>query len=587
MFLLFLITFFLFSLSPVKALDEFNSQQNLTYQLDNQGNAIVTQEIQLTNNLSEIYPTVYQLSLYGPQITNVKGNDSAGNIVQKVDRTGDSNLINLKFNEANLGKDKITKFTLTYNISNLAIQKGNIWELSLPDYQNLKDTDIININIYVPSIYGSLSFSSNSPKNIIPLNNQTQIYFENIKNKKTLLIFGNYQLFDFNFKYFLQNNETSSKTLEIPLPPENDSQQIIFKEINPTPQNIKIDQDGNWLAQYKLAANQELEISVSGQAKIISADIKQEINIKDYLKPQIYWPIDDPSIKQLKFSNAKEIYNYVVNTLNYDYESINSATRKGALQALLLPNSSLCTEFTDLFVTLARSNGIPAREVEGFAYTNNSKIKPINTNADILHAWPQYYDQDQKSWVSIDPTWGKTTNGVDFFNDLDPNHFAFVFHGLDSQNPLPPGAYKNSHNIKTVQVEFATQELQSEYQNLKITPINNNFYQNQEIKITNPNYQSLKKLDISINSINWHQTIDQLPPLSSITLKIPNLSFLKSINPKNQKLELSINSQNSYNQKISLKNNQYFFDLCIFLALISTLVGIGGIIFTNNRKSKK
>ena len=587
MFLLFLITFFLFSLNPVKALDEFNSQQNLTYQLDAQGNAIVTQEIQLTNNLSEIYPTVYQLSLYGPQITDVKGNDSLGNIVQKVDRTGDDNLINLKFNETNLGKDKVTKFTITYNISNLAIQKGNIWELSLPDYQNLKDTDIVNINIYTPSSFGSLSFSSNNPKNIISLNNQTQIYFENIKNKKTLLIFGNYQLFDFNFKYFLQNNETSSKTLEIPLPPENDSQQIIFKEINPTPQNIKIDQDGNWLAQYKLAANQELEISVSGQAKIISANIKQEININDYLKSQIYWPINDPSIKQLKFNNAKEIYNYVVNTLNYDYESINSATRKGAIQALLSPNFSLCTEFTDLFVTLARANDIPAREVEGFAYTNNSKIKPININADILHAWPQYYDQDQKVWISVDPTWGKTTNGVDFFNDLDPNHFAFVFHGLDSQNPLPPGAYKNSHNIKTVQVEFATQELQPQYQNLKITSINNSFYQNQEIKIFNPNYQSLKNLEISIKSIGWQQTIDQLPPLSSINLKISNLSFLKSINPKNQKLEISINSQNSYNQKIYIKNNQYFFNLCIFLALISTFVGIGGIIFTNNKKSKK
>ncbi len=587
MFLLFLITFFLFSLSPVKALDEFNSQQNLTYQLDNQGNATVTQEIQLTNNFSEIYPTVYQLSLYGPQITDVKGNDSLGNIVQKVDRTGDDNLINLKFNEANLGKDKITKFTLTYNISNLAIQKGNIWELSLPDYQNLKNTDTVNINIYVPSNFGSLSFSSNNPKNIISLNNQTQIYFENIKNKKTLLIFGNYQLFDFNFKYFIKNNESNPKIIEIPLPPENDSQQIIFKEINPVAQNIRIDQDGNWLAQYKLATGQELEISVSGQAKIISANIKQDININDYLKPQNYWPINDSSIKQLKFKNAKEIYNYVVNTLNYDYESINSATRKGAIQALLSPNTSLCTEFTDLFVALARANNIPAREVEGFAYTNNSKIKPINVNADILHAWPQYYDQDQKVWISVDPTWAKTTNGVDFFNDLDPNHFAFVFHGLDSQNPLPPGAYKNSHNIKTVQVEFATQELQPQYQNLKITSVDSNFYQNQEIKITNPNYQSLKNLEISIKSIGWQQTINQLPPLSSTILKIPNLSFLKSINPKNQKLEISINSQNSYNQKISIKNNRYFFNLCIFLALISTFVGIGGIIFTNNKKSKK
>ena len=80
------------------------------------------------------------------------------------------------------------------------------------------------------------------------------------------------------------------------------------------------DLDGNWLAQYNLSANQEVEIDVSGQAKIIPNTIKASIDSKNYLKEQIYWPINDPSIKQISNSlkTIKDIYNYTVNTLNYN-----------------------------------------------------------------------------------------------------------------------------------------------------------------------------------------------------------------------------------------------------------------------------
>lgn len=588
MFFIFLISFFLFSLNPVKALNEFKTQQKITYQIDNQGNAIVDQEIQLVNNYSEIYPTTYQLILSGPALENVTGTDNKGNIIQKIDRQDDLNTINIKFNDSNLGKDKITKFNLKYTIPNLATQKGSIWELPIPENKNINPTDTNETTITVPILFGNLSFSSSNPKNTLPLNNQTQIFFNNT-NQKIFLIFGNYQLFDFNFKYFLQNSTKQTQTLEIAIPPQTDSQKIVYKEISPKPFNVRIDGDGNWLAQYKLTTNQELEIEVSGQAKIIPNNIKSSINQNDYLKEQNYWPINDPSIRQIisSLKTIKDIYNYTVNTLTYDYNSINASERKGALNTLLSPNTSICTDFTDLFITLARAKGIPAREVEGFAYTNNSKIKPINSNSDILHAWPQYYDSEKLAWISIDPTWEKTTNGVDYFKDLDPNHFTFVFHGLNSENPLPPGGYKNNHNIKTVEVEFANQELIPNYEKLKITSLNKKIYQPSVIEISNQNNNSISDLKISLPYLNWEKNISLLPPFSSIEITLPNFPFFKSLNPLNRKLNIKVESLNTTSNQISITNPKYYLNLIMFIGLCITFLGLGGIILNISKKQKK
>jgi len=581
-------SFSLISANFTQAADEFKTQQRIIYKINSQVNDTVPQEVQLINNYSEIYPTNYQLVLSGPALENVTGTDSKGNIIQKIDRQDDLNTIDLKFNDSNLGKDKITKFNLSYIIPNLATQKGSIWEVPVPENKNLNTTDTNEITVLVPSSFGNLSFSSSNPKNSLPLNQQTQIFFNN-SNQKIFLIFGNYQLFDFNFKYFLENTTNQSQILEIAIPPETDNQKIIYKEISPQPFNIKVDGDGNWLAQYKLAANQEQEINVSGQAKIIPNIISASINQDDYLIEQRYWPINDYSIKQIVTSlkTVKDIYNYTVKTLSYDYGSINASQRKGALDTLLSPSLSICTDFTDLFVTLARAKDIPAREVEGFAYTNNSKIKPVNINADILHAWPQYYDSNKQAWVSVDPTWEKTTNGVDYFKDLDPNHFAFVFHGLDSENPLPPGGYKNNHDIKTVEVEFAVKELTANYDNLKISPIDKKIYQPTVIKISNQNNNSISNLEISVSGLNWQQKIPVLPPFSSIEVILPNYPFLKVFNPANRNINVKVTSLSTSSNQISISSPKYYLNLIILIGSVITFLGLGGIIITSSKKHKK
>jgi hypothetical protein len=126
-------------------------------------------------------------------------------------------------------------------------------------------------------------------------------------------------------------------------------------------------------------------------------------------------------------------------------------------------------EFTDLFIALARANGIPAREINGFAYTNNSKTIPLGITSDILHSWPEYYDFAKKVWVPVDPTWENTTEGVDYFSQTDLNHFAFVIHGENSQAPYPAGAYKDENSPeRDVSVEYTPYEPASIMSSVKI-----------------------------------------------------------------------------------------------------------------------
>ena len=571
----------LFFPTQIHAIDEFQLKQTITYNVQVSGKAQVIDQIELVNMMPDIYPTEYQLTINGSNISNIIGSDSSGNIVQSIDQKDDFTIINLKFNNAAVGKNKSTSFQLKYNIDDFAKHKGNVWEINIPEYKTTATKDEINIDLFVPSSFGQLSFASTPLPSISPLNQLYHLKFstQQLLNKKILLIFGNYQLFDFKLKYFLNNQSANNTTTKIAIPPSLPGQIITFKKIDPTPINITIDPDGNWLAEYALAANQITKVEISGQAKIINSQYPDKIPT-NLLAETKYWPVSDENIKNIvaTLNTPKDIYQYVVDTLSYDF-TMSTPTRKGALEALLNPQNSLCTEFTDLFVTLARAKGIPAREIEGYAYTNNPKIKPVSANTDILHAWPQYYDTKKQSWINIDPTWGKTTNGIDYFNDLDLNHFILVIHGLDSENPPPPGSYKNTDSAKTVEINFADKEL---LQDLNPPTIE---IKKDTVAITNKTPGTLTQIQIIAPDLNFKKEIPILGPYSHLDFNLPKLPFFKSLLPKYSQITVSVSYQGAQNT-IKIKNNYpaHYRNLLFTIASLIILLSLGGIIITRHEK---
>lgn len=432
--------------SPARAQD-FEQSFEARYKLLNTGQVDVNYKILLTNLTTEKYIEKYELSLRGLNPENIKANDSEGetNVSVKSD-----NLI-INFENAVVGKNKTRILNLEFTDRSLLNRAGEVWEINLPNIQNANEFDNYSIEIIVPDSFGELAYIR--PDTYSKSMKDAQVIYRfdknNLKESAITAAFGQFQVFSFSLTYHLENPINKTAIIPIAIPPDTAFQKMIYNTIEPAPKNIKKDTDGNWIAEYELKAQENLDVGVSGHAQIFSEPYKkQDLTQKEmqmYLQPQPYWETNDPKIKSIaqNLNTPRKIYEFVVKTLSYDYDRIDPRVKRmGAVKALSFPDQAICMEFTDLFITLSRAAGIPAREINGFADTNNQKLQPLSLVADVLHSWPEYWDSQKQVWVPVDPTWADTTGGVDFFSKLDLKHFAFVIHGVNSQEPYPAGSYK-------------------------------------------------------------------------------------------------------------------------------------------------
>ena len=79
----------------------------------------------------------------------------------------------------------------------------------------------------------------------------------------------------------------------------------------------------------------------------------------------------------------------------------------------------------------------------------------MGLNKNLLHAWPEYWSEDEQLWRQVDPTWEKTSGGVDYWQHFDLNHVVFAINGVSSELPIP--APMAGNNPGTVTVDFAPQ----------------------------------------------------------------------------------------------------------------------------------
>jgi len=273
--------------------------------------------------------------------------------------------------------------------------------------------------------------------------------------------------------------------------------------------------------------------------------------------------------------------------------------RQGAVQALNNPDDVICTEFTDLFIALSRAAGVPAREINGYAYSTNPQLLPLATITDVLHAWPEYWDKSKQLWIQVDPTWENTSN-IDYFNKLDMTHLAFVIHGQNSQTPLPAGAYQNQNNLeKNIFVSFATppdsiisQNLQLHFDlpnklspqqeadgYLEINNINPLAAYNQEIRIWGEN--------IAGEEVNKEITV--IPPFGKERVKftVKNNNILKN---REGKVAAAVKAQGqeeqTINQTVSLESI-FTYHLTLWGILLLVLCLLLGLLIIKYRKQTK
>ena len=464
--------------TPVYAQDklqdgkEFSTSYDVTYDVGEDGITTVTEKVTLKNLTSQYYATQFSLTIGSTNIDNVSASDPSGPLETKVEQKGTSETITVKFNQQVVGIGKTLPWTLKFNSKDFASRQGKVWEVSVPKVSSTSNLEDYRLTLAVPTSFGQPTTITPTP--IKQSSDFGKLYLtfdkKQLEEQGVLANFGDKQLFDFDLSYHLENNNLIPILTNIALPPDTEYQDVSFTRIDPKPLNVTVDDDGNYLAWYRLNRGQKLDIRVVGSSKLYvvskakDPSLSNELKAK-YIRPEKYWDSNHISIKQKlneilgssspqsNLEKARLIHRWVAQNLQYDSERLGngSVERLGAVTALSNPDQAVCMEFTDLFIALARAAGIPARELNGYAYTANAELRPLSLNRDILHAWPEFWD-DEKGWVMIDPTWESTTGGVDYFTKLDLNHFTFVIKGLSSEQPVPAGSYKyagqDSHDVK-------------------------------------------------------------------------------------------------------------------------------------------
>ena len=442
--------------------EEFTTSYDVVFDVGTDGITTVTEKINLKNLTSKYYANEFKLNLGAAQVYGLKAFDAGGAMKVDLEQQDNSAAIRVKFNQQVAGIGKTLPWTLQFKTKDFVQNLGKVWEIRAPKVSSGANLENYNLTVSVPAQFGEPTLINPTPKSQISSGNKIFLTFgkDQLITSGISATFGSSQLFDFDLTYHLQNNNLIPILTNIAIPPDTAYQDVIIQRIEPKPLNVTLDDDGNYLVWFRLSRGQNLDIKVSGSSKLYAfSKVKNptlDSKLRDkYTKADKYWEKDHPQI-QAKLDEilgdnpdlntaekAKLIYQYVVSFLKYDPSRLSDSNieRLGAVTVLTNPAKAVCMEFTDLFIALTRAAGIPARELNGFAYTSSTALRPLSLTKDVLHSWPQYWDEE-KGWLMVDPTWENTTGGVDYFNKLDLNHFVFVTKGLSSEGPIPAGSYK-------------------------------------------------------------------------------------------------------------------------------------------------
>lgn len=447
--------------SPVFADENFSKSLQSTYTINNLGTAKVEHIITITNKNPLFYVSKYAIKISSANLGNVAVSVDNQPLQANVITSNKDTSIAVTFPDKVVGQGKSRTLRLTYDNPDSTVVTGNTLAVYVPKIADKNDYQDYSLTIYSPEKYGyptrTYPIDHFSSKN----EGQIKTEFKNIAGQGVSALFGSSQIFDLTLRYNLENDTANAGLMQIAFPPDSTYQKMYYIDISPEPIEIKSDLDGNWIATYKVDAQSNKIVYVTAKAKITlepNLEYPNRPPIKSHLEEKDFWQVHDSTIQDLadQLGTPKQIYDYVVNHLTYNELVDLNRKRLGAKQALEQSDQAVCQEFTDAFIAIARAADIPARRITGYAYSENSTLRPLSLVEDILHTWPEYYQASEKRWQPVDPTWENTTGGIDYFNQFDLNHIVFAINGVDSSLPYSAGSYKlTDQNSKDVEIRFS------------------------------------------------------------------------------------------------------------------------------------
>jgi hypothetical protein len=357
-----------------------------------------------------------------------------------VEYSGESAILSVKF-PRNIGRGDSMTFVLEYNnyglieqtgalvdiyasgLAKSALEENEVQDLLFSTSIRIKKNTFADLNFVLPE-----ATASGEDGDYLVYNFDK----EALSGRSIWIQLGKVQYYKFKITQEVNSNQelnlpfNNEYRLILPRVIENAEiyQKVYYENILPLPRGIEKDADGNIFAYFELPANQSGEIIVEGYVEVGLTDTKVNKNnsgslsdydqsmIEKWLQPAKYWEVDASEIQskaqELKGSNSNvfelidDTYNFVVDRIDYSQvKKFGINERLGAL-ATLNNGAGVCMEYSDLFLTLMRAQGIPAQAVFGFGYD-----PLIDADKQEPHQWVQVYIPSLSKWLDIDVTWGE------------------------------------------------------------------------------------------------------------------------------------------------------------------------------------
>ncbi len=355
---------------------------------------------------------------------------------------------------------------ISYRSKGIIYKSGKVRDIYVPGFSedfvfsDSERIESINTLVRIPKSLGNLSFA-------IPNGNITQsggyndVSFtqEDLKGRSGWIEIGTEQIYEFSItQEFPKSNDIifGINTYKIVLPRDiksgNITQEVFFTSISPNPVAIYEDDNGNLIGEFSVPSSSSGVFEIKGYAKLTKiaidysaytgtiANVPADI-IAINAKPGEYWESDNNAIKNAAidaisgldaktspvFAIAERLYEYVIAKIDYsNIKRFGINERQGALKTLQ-GGAAVCMEYSDLYIALLRSLGIPARAVLGYGYTG------IDSTDSSEHQWVEVYIPEL-GWVSVDTTWGESAPEL-VGGDL--NHFFIHVASEDPNTPAP------------------------------------------------------------------------------------------------------------------------------------------------------
>jgi transglutaminase-like putative cysteine protease len=442
--------------------DNFSTSVATTYTVKPDGATIVTHNFTITNKTPTTYLKQYALQTTSKDLKNISAKSEDIVLQPAVSEASGLTTIALDFPTEVVGEGKRRQFGLSYEVGGLATVGGSVLEVKLPKLSTAENFAERSVTIITPLKFGGPVRSSKQPDSTKVEGHTFVASFPNLGNEALSLFYGDSQVFKMTLRYNLENPSNTRGLAQIALPPDTQLQKMSYHELDPLPQKMKRDDDGNWIATYELAPQTATTVYLTAYARLTlerNALVPESAVLPAYTQSDRYWEVQNAEIKKraVELKTPEAIFTDILTKFSYSETRANLETieRFGAVKAFEQPLEAICQEYADAFIATARAANIPARRLTGYAYTQDNQSRPLSLAGDVLHAWAEYYNAETQHWVPVDPTWQDTTGGVDYFNQFDLNHLVFAINGSSSTTPFPAGSYKTSNPSQDVDVSFA------------------------------------------------------------------------------------------------------------------------------------